>query len=247
MSKLIIANWKMNPSSVLEAIDLAKETDCEDSVICPPFPFIKDVGLVIKKAKLGAQDVFWKNPAGPFTGEVSAAELKSLGVEYIIIGHSERRKLGETNEMISQKLTTVLETGLTPILCVGETLEQKNSGQKEKVISEQIKVGFSKIENWKLKIENFYIAYEPIWAISVNPGAEVDSPENTLKTIDFIKKELVKLNIDNANISFLYGGSVNSINVESFLKHSNISGVLVGGASLKPEEINKIINIANRY
>ena len=242
--KLIIANWKMNPASVAEARELAKATDYKGTVLCPPFSFLEAVKGVIEKARLGAQDLFWKNPTGPFTGEVSAAELKSLGVEYVIIGHSERRQLGETNEVISQKLAAALEAGLMPVLCVGETLEQKNSGQKEKIISEQIKVAFGQLSKVKGQMSgDVYVAVEPVWAISTNSGAEVDTPENTLKTIDFIKKELLLLKI--SNVRFLYGGSVNSGNAESFLKHLAIEGALVGGASLKPEEMSKIMQIAN--
>ena len=252
----------MNPSSVAEARELAKATDNENLVICPPLPFIEAVKGVVKKARLGAQDLFWKNPVGPFTGEVSAAELKSLGVEYIIIGHSERRRLGETDDIISQKLAVALEAGLIPILCVGETLEQKNSGQKEKVISEQIKTSLSQLSPLRQGFEgqanikgqmsgDIYVAVEPVWAISTNADAEVDNPENTLSTINFIKNELLlkqsSVNDQMLNVRFLYGGSVSSSNTESFLKHSEIEGALVGGASLKSEEMAKIINIARSF
>lgn len=246
MSKLIIANWKMNPASLTEAASLAKESDFESIVICPPFPFLEEVGSIIKKSKLGAQDLFWNGPAGPYTGDVSAAQLKNIGVQYVIIGHSERRRLGETNEVIAQKLISVIKEDLIPILCVGETLEEKNSGQRDSVIRKQITTAIRQLSNsaiaqsasWQTN-SIIYIAYEPIWSISNNPNAEVDTPENTLEVISFIKKELITYNLQ-LTTKFLYGGSVNSQNAEKFLSQEEISGVLVGGASLKPEEIKKI-------
>lgn len=243
MTKIIIANWKMNPATEEEAVELAKRIDAENLVICPPFPFLKSVGQVIKKSKLGAQDLFWEGPTGPYTGEVSAAELKNVGVEYVILGHSERRKnLGETNDVIAKKVIAAVKEGLIPILCAGETWEQKMADEKEIVISDQIRTGLSelsklKMENWKLKI---YIAYEPIWAISTGSRGVADYPGNTIATIIFIKKLLEKINY-NFETHFLYGGSVSSKNAEEFLKHEEIEGALVGGASLKPDEISAIV------
>lgn len=245
MAKIIIANWKMNPVSIEEAVELAQATDYENLVMCPPFPFLKAVGSVISKAKLGAQDLFWEGPVGPFTGEVSATELKKIGVQYVIIGHSERRKnLGETDEMVGKKFVAAVKNGLIPILCVGETWEEKQSGEKEKVLKEQIKTAFQKLKidppvgGLKLKI---YVAYEPVWAISTSGvNSHPDRPEDTLETIAFIKKVLSELNY-NFDIKFIYGGSVNLQNAGDFLQHEEIEGALIGGASLKPEEMEKII------
>lgn len=238
--KLIVANWKMNPVSVADAIELVMASDYENFVICPPYPFLQAVKGVIKKAKLGAQDLFWQGPTGAYTGEVSATELKNFGVEYVIIGHSERRKMGETNEMVAKKVAAAVKEGLIPILCIGETLEEKKSGLREKVLKEQLEIGLSKIENWKLKIGNFFVAYEPVWAISTNPNAEPDTPEETRKVLDFLKEALFNFKLKISNLKFLYGGSVNADNIESFLQLPDISGALVGGASLKKDQLWKI-------
>lgn len=214
MSKLIIANWKNNPASVAEAVKLAEETDCENFIICPPSQFLKNVASVIKKSSLGAQDL----------PESSTTEFKNLGVKYVILGHSDRRKLGETNEIISKKVNLALKEGFVPILCVGENWEEKQSGRKEEVLVEQMKSA----------VEGIYVAYEPVWAISTSgAGRGPDSPEEALETIKFLKKIM--------NAHFIYGGSVNSKNIGDFLKHEEIEGSLVGGASLNPEEVRKML------
>ncbi len=222
MQKLIVANWKNNPVSVAEAIKLAKETDHENLVICPPFNFLRDVASVIKKSPLGAQDLI----------ESSVSELKSLGVRYVIIGHSDRRKLGETNEIIAQKIAIAVKEGFMPILCVGETWKEKQSGKKEEVLREQIKPASQKFEIRNSKFE-IYVAYEPVWAISTSGSGQIDNPLESLETIKFLK-ELV-------NAHFLYGGSVTSKNIRDYLKYEEIEGALVGGASLLPEEILNMI------
>src|SRR3989344_8370843 len=143
MNKLIIANWKMNPTSLKEAEKLAQESDVEGLVICPPFLFLEEVSKIIKKAKLGAQDCFWEEK-GAYTGEISPKELKSLGVEYVIIGHSERRQnLGETDEIVAKKIKAAVEEGLTPILCVGETRAERDAGKTKEVVERELKVGLS--------------------------------------------------------------------------------------------------------
>jgi triosephosphate isomerase len=240
MSKLIIANWKMNPATVEEAVQLARATDHEQLVICPPFVFLEELSRVIDKGQLGAQDLFWEGDTGAFTGEISPEELKNLDVTHVIIGHSERRKnLGETNEMVAKKIATAIEAGLIPILCVGETLEQKEAGQREEVIEGEVVSALADIES----DQTIYIAYEPIWAISTNPDAEPDKPENTLEVIDFIKKIVQEVNPSIVlRLKFLYGGSVNSKNASEFLQHNLIEGALIGGASLQAEELNKILN-----
>ena len=231
----------MNPASVAEAIELAKATDHNNLVICPPLPFLKSVREVIKKARLGAQDLFWEGPTGPYTGEVSAAELKNIGVEYVIIGHSERRKnLKESNDIIAKKVAAAVKGGLIPILCVGETWEQKMADEKEIVISDEIRIGLSLIPK-PYALNPIYIAYEPIWAISTNNRGVADYPDDTILTISFIKKLLEKLNYK-FKTHFIYGGSVTSKNAADFLKHEEIEGALVGGASLRPEEMNIILS-----
>src|SRR3989344_4632314 len=200
MNKLIIANWKMNPATTKEAIRLAQESDVEGLVICPPFLFLEEVSKIIKKAKLGAQDCFWEEK-GAYTGEISPKELKSLGVKYVIIGHSERRQnLGETDEIVAKKIIAAVNNNLTPILCVGETKEERASGKTEEVVKRELKIGLSLLAN------------QP----------------HTL------------------NPKIIYGGSVNSKNEKSFLKHKEIDGALVGGASLKSKEIKKIVEIGKK-
>ena len=245
MPKLIVANWKMNPSTEAEAILLAKATDAPGVVICPPFPFISAVAGVIKDARLGAQDVFWQESAGPYTGEVSAAELKNLCVSYVIIGHSERRaNLGETDEMVAKKIVSALHAGIIPILCIGENLAEKQNGKKEEVLAREVKVGLHEAAK-ELAGKQIYIAYEPIWAISTSQNGThaADTPDDTLGTIQFIKDELAKLDYK-FDVKFLYGGSVNSKNAKDFLGKDGIDGALVGGASLRSEEFMDIVRLA---
>jgi len=229
--KLIVFNWKMNPETLESAIDMAKKGDHKNIVIVPPFVFIEEIGKIIKKAKLGAQDLFYKDAGGgSFTGEISASELINLGVKYVIVGHSERRAMGESNEIISSKIKTALDNGLIPILCVGESLEQRNAGKTNEIIQFQLSTALS---NLKLITSNFQliIAYEPIWAIGTGNNC---SPEDALKMIEFIKNTLLTFNFK-LPTKILYGGSVNPENINDFLKYKEIDGVLVGGASLNPE------------
>ncbi len=237
--KLIIANWKLNPSSPVDAEKLAKESDIKDLIIAPPFPFLEFVAAMIKKATLGAQDLFWED-SGAYTGEVSGAQLKALEVEYVIIGHSERRKnLGETDEMVSKKVAAAVKDGLVPVICVGETREQRDKNKTVEVVEQEVRIGLSKIAGHK---EMVVVAYEPIWAIGTGTP---DTPENMLKMVKLIKE--VAARVDIKNIHCIYGGSVNSNNAEEFLKHNEITGALVGGASLKAEEIKNIVEIAKKY
>lgn len=234
MPKIIIANWKLNPASLVEAEELAKTSDVEGLVICPPFPFLKSVAVVIKKSQLGAQDLFWEDK-GAYTGEVSGSQLKDLGVKFVIVGHSERRQnLGETDEMVAKKIAATLQDGLTPILCVGETRAQRDAGETKEVIARELKIGLSLIENL---IGNIIIAYEPIWAIGTGTP---DTPENMLEMVQFIQTKI-------KNAKVIYGGSVTSKNAEGFFKHQEIEGALVGGASLRGEEIKKIVEISKKY
>lgn len=234
MAKYIIANWKMNPVSAVEAVELVKATDVVGLIISPPFPFLEVIGKTIKNAALGAQDLFWANSTGAYTGEVSAEELKSMGVKYVIVGHSERRRnLGETDEMVAKKLKAALDAGLMPILCVGESAEERASGKTEEVISRELRIGLSLLsDDYKL-----IVAYEPIWAIGTGTP---DTPQNMLNMVKYIGGIA-------GNLPVIYGGSVTSKNADDFLKHPEIGGVLVGGASLKPEEITKIVEIGNKY
>lgn len=209
-------------------------------VITPPLPFLGGVGGVLKKVKLGAQDVFWAK-SGPYTGEVSINQLKNIGAKYIIIGHSERKaNLGETDEMINKKIIAALAGGLKPILCIGEK-EKKDSAT---VIKDQLKKALLGVKKTFLK--DLIIAYEPVWAISTTPGAVVDTPDNAFRINIYIKKIISDLYGREATemVKIIYGGSVNSSNAAGFLKDGQMDGALVGGASLKPEEFLKIIKKA---
>jgi triosephosphate isomerase len=228
-------------------------------ILCPSFTSLEEVGKITnpasastsvktsadKKASagkgqkigLGAQDMFWKKE-GAFTGEVSAKELKRIGVKYVILGHSERRKLGETDKIVRQKLEAALLANLTPILCIGETWEERNKGLVKKVLQKQISVAF---KNLKINDKKIIIAYEPVWAIGTGRPAH---PEDSKEASEIIKKELVKYlpeKIIKKQITIIYGGSVNSKIIVGFITNGGMSGALVGGASLDGEEFLKII------
>jgi membrane-associated protein len=226
--KLLVFNWKMNPETLEEALQMAKDSDYKNSVVVPPFIFIEEVGKILKNAKLGAQDLFSGNLSKTsFTGEISGKELVNLNVQYVIIGHSERRAMGETDETISQKLKTSLDNDLIPILCIGENQQEKEKGTAKEIIKNQIASAMALVKNANKPI---ILAYEPVWAIGTGNYCP---PEKALETIRFIKDFL------NLHFSFkhfvLYGGSVNPENIKDFLKYKEIDGALIGGSSLKPE------------
>jgi len=244
MQKLIVANWKMNPDSPEGAARLAKEIEkmarnCRHAevVVAPPFPFLTLVQRVIKKAKLGAQDVFWKD-RGPYTGEVSWRQLRYLKVQYAIVGHSERRRwLNETDEMVNKKVVTALKAGLNVILCVGEPLAVRKKGiaSAKRFVKNQLQKGLCGVSKIEVKSRKLVIAYEPVWAIGTdNP----DNPKDSAEIAEFIKNQIQDTKFP---ISVLYGGSVTANNAPRIFKYREIDGVLVGGASLKPNEFRGII------
>jgi len=237
MTKLVVANWKLNPLGLKEAISLAKRTDLKNAIICPPFIFIEEVGKTIKRAKLGAQDAFWAN-IGAYTGEVSIDQLKRLKVKYIIVGHSERRKeLEETDAMINLKIKTAVREKVTPILCIGESKSIYKKGIKatENHLKKQLTKDLSGVK----KRSKLIVAYEPIWEIG---SKRADTPQRSIKMVGFIRETLDKLG--HRGVKILYGGSVHGDNANIFLDEKNIDGVLVGGASLKPHDFRKIVDEA---
>lgn len=246
MKKLIVANWKMNPTSFKEARNLLlgikklKNEKIAEVVICPPFVFIRELKSLGAGLKIGAQNCFFEEK-GAFTGEVSLLMLKEAGVEYIISGHSERRKyFGETDELINKKVKALLKNGLKPILCVGETEKERKMGVAKEVIKRQLFKGLEKIDDWKLRIKNLSVAYEPVWAIGTgNPCLPKDAKEIFI----FIKKLLEeKFGKETAKkIRIIYGGSVNGENAKGYIKESGMQGLLVGGASLDQKEFIKIV------
>src|SRR3989344_7620440 len=252
MKTLIVANWKMNPSTEKEAKKLfdavrrgVRGIKNIEVVICPPFVYLS----LFSGLKLGAQNVFYLSAdrqvkkSGAFTGEVSPLMLKDLGVEYVIIGHSESRKyLNETDEVINKKIKESLLIGLKPILCVGETDEEKNSGKKLEVLEVQITQALKGV--MKSEAKNIVIAYEPVWAIGTGNNCSVDE---TMSSILLIRKIISKLyNRETAdNIRILYGGSVKSENSGAYIKDAWANGLLVGGLSLNSEEFVKIAKSAD--
>jgi len=237
--KIIIANWKMNPLTFVEAEKLAKASDKDGIVLCAPFVFLNELKKVLKKAKLGAQDAFFGD-VGAFTGEISAKMLKNLGIEYVILGHSEKRALGENNDLVNKKLKAVLDLKITPILCVGEK-ERDENHEYINIVREQILECLANIK--KEALSKIIIAYEPVWAIGKNAlrGA---TAEEFLEMSIFIKKILSdKFGIKIKLPKIIYGGSVNSQNALSFLEQGNTDGFLIGGASLDAKKFNEIIKI----
>lgn len=242
---LIVANWKVNPATVAEAVLLARKIELKISkyrkievVIAPPFPYLIPIKKALKSVKLGAQNAFWAD--GPYTGEVSPRQLKDLGVKYVIVGHSERKiHLGESDEMINKKVKSLLDNGLSPILCVGE-----HEGTAEGalgVVGVEIQKALAGVKKNRLK--NLVVAYEPAWAISTAPDSHPDSPDNAFKAMIFIKRKIGDLlgRERAAAIRIIYGGSVNSKNIVSFFLEGKMEGALVGGASLDPREFSALV------
>ncbi|MGB9722153.1 MAG: triose-phosphate isomerase [bacterium] len=237
MNPIIAGNWKMNKDPaesrvlVQKLLELAGDVKDRDVIICPPFTSLPAVAEILRNSrfKLGAQNMHWER-SGAFTGEVSGLFLKSLGCEYVIIGHSERRRImGEGDEMINKKLKTALEIGLISIFCIGETEKEREDGKTEEVIHRQLKQGLRDIE---FEVHKIIFAYEPVWAIGTGKTA---TPEQASEVHRFIRTQFKK------QITILYGGSVNAKNIDSLMAEKEIDGVLVGGASLKPEEFARII------
>ena len=248
--KLIVGNWKMNPRTVLEArklfVAIKKEAGKfrkADTVMCPPFVFLGDLAPRVsgRTGVLGSQNVFFEE-SGAFTGEISAPMLRSLKAKYAIVGHSERRAMGETGEIIAKKVLAGINAGLTVILCVGE-LERDAECAYLQILKEQIIASLSGIEKDSLK--NVVIAYEPVWAIGAK-ATGVATPETLLETIIFIRKVLSDL-YDQPSahaMKILYGGSADEKNAGSFMKEGGANGLLVGRASLDAKKFINILKIA---
>ncbi|MFZ2390441.1 MAG: triose-phosphate isomerase [Minisyncoccales bacterium] len=240
MKPLIVANWKCNPKSLAEAKELLEKVingvSDEEVIICPPSVFINS--LINDNIPFGAQNCFEKE--GAFTGENSVSMLEDLGVKYVILGHSERRNIfKETNEEINSKLIKVLESKIIPILCIGEKGEERGEGKTFEVLSEQLDVCLNNIS----VPERIILAYEPVWAIGTGKFAEVSDIKEIRSFIqDFLIKKFDKETAE--KIMILYGGSVDSNNVHSYITEAKMDGVLVGGASLKADEFLKLIKSA---
>lgn len=246
MRRLIIANWKMYPENARDATKLFLAVERRlgrgvgaEVVIAPPFPYLASLPRGTKTIR-GAQDVFWER-YGAFTGEVSGSILKSFGVKYVIVGHSERRThLGETDMMVNKKLRHALAVGLRPILCIGER-KRDADGVFFAVLKKQIQEDLTKVQ--KSLIARVVIAYEPLWAIS--PGRPT-GPRDANEAILFIRKVIAQLYGLRAarTIRILYGGSVNAKNASEYFKEREIDGLLVGKESRDPREFIKIVQCA---
>lgn len=245
--KLIAANWKMN-KTIQESISFlndfqesAKKIKNKEIVICLPFTSLSEANKIIKNTNigLGAQNMH-SEEKGAFTGEISAIMLRDAGCEYVILGHSERRQhFKETDELINKKIETALKNRLKVILCIGETLEQRESNETRAIIKFQLENCLRGISKEEMK--NIVIAYEPVWAIGTGNTA---APEQAEEAHGFIRELLKKLyNEKSSNETrILYGGSVKPENAKELLAMKNIDGALVGGASLEPKSFAEICN-----
>lgn len=241
----IAGNWKMYKTNkeALELVNGLKRelTDLEDAdiVVCPPFTALSDVSdlLIDSNIRLGAQNLYWQDE-GAFTGEISAVMLKDIGCQYVIIGHSERRKyFFDSDEEINKKITAAIKNDLTPIFCLGETLEEREDNKTMAVVEKQLKAGLAGLE--EDSITKLIIAYEPVWAIGTGKTAIPQTAQEVHKFIrSWIEKNISSFAAENLKI--LYGGSVKPSNAKDLIKQPDIDGALVGGASL---DINSFVEI----
>ena len=247
---IIIANWKMNLSfkeakvlakNILNQLKKARKDKKQadfDIVLCPPFMSLPEVCEIFGPKKdilfCGAQDCFWEEKGG-FTGEISSMRLKELGCNYVILGHSERRQnLGETDEMVHKKVKAALKSKLIPIICIGETMKQRRQGLKEYIVVSQVSKA---LEGINLKFDQkIVLAYEPVWVIGSGQAITPKEAEYMSKVILQRMIDLFPLPVIRNNIRIIYGGSVNSNIIKSFINQETIDGVLVGGASLRADE-----------
>ena len=234
-----IANWKMfgginslnSLDKVIKFLKSFKKKNLLKVIYCPPNTLINPMSNKLKNTKIyvGSQNCHENENFGPSTGSVNSKMLKSVGASYVIIGHSEVRQRGETNNLINKKIKVAIKSGLKIIFCVGETLKEKKRKLTKKVLSKQINLGLNKIKNKK----GILIAYEPVWSIG---SGRVPKPLELFQIINFIKKK-------NRNIKVLYGGSVNSKNIDQLNSINNIDGYLIGGAS---QDSKKFIDIIKK-
>jgi triosephosphate isomerase len=250
MKTLIIANWKCNPITAKSAEELfralnkgLRKSRKAEVVVCPPFLYISKLSESLSRWKktrirLGAQNCFWED-MGSYTGAISPVMLKNLQCRYIIIGHSERRKFfNETNQMINKKIHTIFSSGLIPILCIGEKKQDKENGKISVVLKSQIENALKKVS--KKDVDKVIFAYEPRWAIGTGKPCSPDEAHVARLIIQKIIAQKYSQQIAK-KVQILYGGSVKGDNVKSFIKDAGFQGVLVGGASLDPNEFTKII------
>ena len=247
---LIVGNWKMHANH-LETIQMVQKlsyrldlADYErvEVVVAPPFTALRSAQIVIEQDRmmfgLGAQNVFWEEK-GAYTGEVSAPMLAKLAVDHVIVGHSERRQyFGETDDTVNKKAKAVLSADMRPIVCVGETLEQREAGQAEEVVVGQVRGGLARLD--AESVSQLSIAYEPIWAIGTGRTALPDDAGLITEIIRETVHDMTNSDVAES-VRVLYGGSVNPGNIKDFMAKKNIDGALVGGASLDPDKFAAIV------
>jgi triosephosphate isomerase len=246
---LVAGNWKMhgsraeNASLVRALLDLVRAQSRAEVLLCPPFPYLWEVGRLLKDTDiaLGAQSVC-AEPHGAFTGEVSAAMLKDVGCHYVLVGHSERRQIfGESDSLVARKFVAAQSHGLVPVLCVGETLEERESNRTLAVVSRQLDAVLS--VSGVGAIAGAVIAYEPVWAIGTGRNA---SPDQAQEVHAMIRGKVAALDATiAASVRVLYGGSVKASNARDLFAMPDIDGGLVGGASLKADEFARICAAAD--
>jgi triosephosphate isomerase len=248
--KFLAGNWKMNPPTLAEAVALAEAVKAgvgQEAVlrvaICPPTLYLHRIDEVLANTPigLGAQNMHWA-AQGAYTGEISGAMLHDAGCTHVILGHSERRHgLGETDEQVNQKLQAALKVGLIPIVCIGETLQERESGQTEAVVARQLAGSLAGLAAEQLP--GVVLAYEPVWAIGTG---KVAAPEQAQEVHAFVRRRLAEAfgAATAARVTVQYGGSVNAKNAAGLLACPDIDGALVGGASLVPDEFLGILAAA---
>jgi len=247
---IVAANWKMHKTH-LEAIQDVqklsylldrKDTEKVEVVICPPFTALRSVQTLVESDKLpfavGAQNVHWEEK-GAYTGEISPTMLQALHLGYVIVGHSERRQhFGETDADVARKVKAVFDHEMTPILCVGETLEQRETGGAAEVVTAQIREDLSKVG--PEEAARAVIAYEPIWAIGTGKACAPSDASEAIRAIRDTLETMFSTDVGET-VRVQYGGSVKAGNIRDFMGHPEIDGALVGGASLDPEELALIV------
>ena len=249
--KIIAGNWKMN-KTVAESIELVEELQrlhadqtAVDVVVCPPYTSLKSVSDILSNTQIhvGSQNISAED-SGAYTGEISHEMLKELYVRYVIIGHSERREyFKESDDLINRKVLKALEKKLKPILCVGESLEQRESGITEEVVEKQIRLGLRDIN--PDMYSDVVIAYEPVWAIGTGKTATAQQAQDVHYFIRCLIKEMVGLDASNV-VRIQYGGSMKPSNAEELLSQADIDGGLIGGASLDAVSFGSLIDSASR-
>ena len=245
---VIGGNWKMYKvrgeatKTVVELRDQIEDVKDVEIVVFPPFTLLETVGEILQGSKvgLGAQNMFWKEE-GAYTGEISPRMLVDLGCQYVILGHSERRSyFTESNEMVNKKLQAALKFNLTPLICVGEKLEERKKGRAKEVVETQIRESLLGIEAWEGK--KVIVAYEPVWAIGTGETATPEQAEEMHSYIREILEEIWDASVANL-IRIQYGGSVKPENIKELMAKKNIDGALVGGASLDSASFTRIIKL----